>query len=418
MEKKRTVCIIHKKEEIYEAYYFKEFFKWIGFSHFLFSYDGEKDNDIIERLEGNKFDLFLCLNYKREEWTPKLEKKIDSSVVHYIFTHEQENGTALKRLFSQLGKDFFLETNRTTLSQLFQNMIDIYDKYNMVSLLYPYSFILLKGIPDEKVEKMKESYLNILNEMESLDTEELKHTEGREYYLYAKFYAQAKCGILYQHLKIALPFDVGECLDRVNTIYKYDSNFYRAEYLKTKFTILDDRFRMYSVDYLRVCIDKCEIDICKSYYYYSLGKELEIQHKNFLALEAYLMSNKLYQYNIKAIFKIALERYHAKDQNNAIEYLKQILVILNRENIGCWDNMSLMDIEYIFKCAMILAKNFQSPLREEYYEIALKASNYVENGSDKDFIQKMYREPGLVQDVKNAMVKRLKRRRLEFFKNN
>ena len=64
MQNFRTVCIMNKKVDSFDAYYLREFFKWIGLSYFDYCYDGTEENYILKNPENNNFDIFVLLNYE------------------------------------------------------------------------------------------------------------------------------------------------------------------------------------------------------------------------------------------------------------------------------------------------------------------------------------------------------------------
>ena len=64
MEKFRTLSIVNRRQDSFEANYLKNFFEFIGVFCINYYYDNDQDvNYIKENPEANNFDVVLCLNY-------------------------------------------------------------------------------------------------------------------------------------------------------------------------------------------------------------------------------------------------------------------------------------------------------------------------------------------------------------------
>lgn len=417
MENLKSVCIIYKEKCCYDAYYLRDFFKWIGFSYFDYCYDGYKENYILLRPEDNNFDVFICLGYEPCDWIEGIRRSFEKSIVLDI--KGVEKNITLKTIFKDIINHFNNENQYDILLDIIFKMIKIYNLYNMTGLLYEYTFVLVTNNPHSLSSKLLNKYEIIIKELNKLDCKSSYHYPGKEYYLYAVYSCQSKINELSKYLKKSFPYDTGDSICKLNEIYACDEDFFRVEYLKSKFAVLDDLYKIYVNYYTRECIKNSKVNTCKSFHYYGLGKSLEKNNKRIEAVKEFGLAYNYNKLNTRALFKLALERYHAKDYMTAEKYLLEIISILditrqnNNADIG-FEYIPLMELEYIFKCYMLLAKLSSGSTEDYYYNEAYKISEFVKNNKMKDsFLQKMYGELNLESDIIVSLSSRFQRKRLE-----
>lgn len=427
MQNFRTVCIMNKKEDSFDAYYLREFFKWIGLSYFDYCYDGTEENYILKNPENNNFDIFVLLNYENALIADSIKNKIMDCRVYTINTSDYKKDVdMLWDLFSKFYVDIFHQNNWALGNSVFKKMIDIYEKNHMVGMLYQYTFTLLSKKNWKSTQQIYDIYMNILQHLESLYRILTPGTPGIENCLYAILHSRAKINELCEGLGRLLKFDIEVNVEEANKLYEYDKDFFRAEYLKVKFLIRDDVYRPFARKHIEQCIEKCPVKTCKSYHYYCLGKYLEENRKRILAVKNYQCAYKKNNKNIKALFKLAQERYGADDYEDARKKFEQIISFLD-VNIedgtqGNRKDIAPMNLEYIFKCYMILGSKADGIGREECYKQATKILDYLKDAekiikNKQGFIYKMYVKhtniENFCQEICQASVMRLGTKRLE-----
>ena len=422
MQHFRTVCILSKNEDSFDAHYLREFFKWIGLSYFNYYYDGTEENYILKIPENNNFDIFVLLNYEDNSIADSIKNTIKDCYIYTINTkYYKKNVEMLLYIFSKCYSDIFQRDDWEFDNSVLKKMIDIYEQNHMVGILYQYTFTLLckNGNVD-----MYNSYMNVLESLENLYSELALDTPGIENCYYAILYSKAKINRLCEGLMRFPKYDVEDNVKKADKLYEYDKDFFKAEHLKAKFLIQYDEYKPFARKHIEQCIEKCPVKTCKSYYYYYLGKYLEENNKKILAVKNYQCSYKKNNKNIKAIFKLAQERYVADDYGGACKMLEEIISILKmgEETLNGMDDISLMHLEYIFKCYMMLGSMAIESSRKEFYkraEIILdylkKPKKIIEN--KVGFIYKMYVEntniENLCKEICDASQIRLGTKRLE-----
>ena len=186
MQNFRTVCIMNKKEDSFDAYYLREFFKWIGLSYFDYCYDGTEENYILKKPENNNFDIFVLLNYKDDSIADSIKNKMMNCHVYTINTSDyEEDVDMLRDLFSKFYVDIFHRDNWKLGNSVFEKMIDIYEQNHMVGMLYQYTFTLLSKKNWKSTQQIYDIYMNILQHLESLFRILTPDTPGIENCLYA-----------------------------------------------------------------------------------------------------------------------------------------------------------------------------------------------------------------------------------------
>lgn len=427
MQNFRTVCIMDKKEDSFDACYLREFFKWIGLSYFEYCYDGTEENYILKKPEDNNFDIFVLLNYEDSSIEDSIKNKIKDSYVYTIKTSDYgSNVNMLGDLFSKFYEEIFHRDDWIKGNSVFQTMINIYEGNHMVGMLYQYTFTLLSKKNWSSTQQIYNNYIKILQCLENLYNILTPDIPGIENCLYAILHSRAKINELCEGLGKFPMFDIEENVKVAEQLYKYDKDFFRAEYLKAKFFIQDDVYRPFARKPIEQCIEKCPVKTCKSYHYYCLGKYLEENKKRILAIKNYQCAYKKNNKNIKALFKLAQERYGADDYEEAWKRFEKIIDFLDintgEKEQSAREDISPMDLEYIFKCYMMLGTMATESSRKECYKQAELILDYLKNtksiiANGRGFIYKMYVQhtniKNFCQEICEASVIRLGTKRLE-----
>lgn len=248
MQGYRSACVIAKKADSFESCYISEFLKWTGWECFAYSYDGKEENYILECPEKNEFDIFICLNYQGAilHGLKKIEEVFEGSKLIMISTEDYDSeGSMLRDVFVRLAKqaeDFE--------DVLFQELITIYEKYEMLPMLYAYTLVVIGDRDCPCTNRMYDIYIYIMEEVEAL----YKKVEGQswaEYCLYAKLHAKAKVNKLCCITKRLFRYNTEKGIEEADAIYKYDEGFFRAEYIKELFVRADKRYISLAREYIK-----------------------------------------------------------------------------------------------------------------------------------------------------------------------
>ena len=132
-------------EDTYRAYYIKEFFKWIGLSYVAVV--NKPGRNIFANEEYYKFDVIVNYNDAIDkDQCQKIEERTKNALVSV----DDKDGKSEKKLLEFLINEIIgnkFDGNRM-LKGLFMALSKIYDVYDMINLLYEYTFILLSGLQE------------------------------------------------------------------------------------------------------------------------------------------------------------------------------------------------------------------------------------------------------------------------------
>lgn len=409
----RSICFIHDKKNSYTACYLKEYFKWIGLSFVDYVYNEE--NNIFDEPEDCKFDIIVNIDHAMPNLEiEKVEKAISPRFIELQTTEAESEGELLKKLLENITRQFLKGERCKALIQL----ADIYNRNHLVEGLYEYTFVLLERLYDDMKElyyqKFENVYEEVLKILEKCDQKCENCQENRfiEYALYAKYNCQRCMNAILLLQKKIVRFEVEQYLDEVSEIYEYDSDYYNVEYLKAQVAQQDWQFKAFSKFYIIHCIERCQVNVCKSYHYYSLGKWKDKNMQFCEAEENYRLAYYHNKSNIKAIFKIAVEKNNMNEEELSKVFLNKILNLWSDEDNK--DYIPLRDIEYAYKARMLLSdieeKQFQDFDRnnaEKYSEYVQNIRMEDDNISGKSFIKRMYPEKAVRNSICDAMMQRV-----------
>lgn len=398
-------------EDTYRAYYIKEFFKWIGLSYVAVV--NKPGRNIFDNEEYYKFDVIVNYNDAIDkDQCQKIEERTKNALVSI----DDKDGKSEKKLLEFLINEIIgnkFDGNRM-LKGLFMALSKIYDVYDMINLLYEYTFILLSGLPENICDDILERCKTITEEIEKLVKSHIneKRIMGMEYVLYAKYYSIKQVNEFLWIKKRPLKYDTEKYLNEVNEIYNYDKEYFKVEALKGKMAELDPRFSAIPKIFLENAIQGCPIKICKSYHFYTWGKWKERNGELFEANLAYQKAYAADATNFKAIFKLAVEQKKMEQDLSAKNFLEEIINELSVLFINK-DEMSLREIEYLYKVFILITEIGEPQFQVQYYEKAEQCMEHInsliEDSTKNDFTLKMYRSPAVKAIFAETMKRRLKK---------
>lgn len=400
----RSVCIVYQKADAYPACFLKEYFKWIGLSYVDELYNAE--TGIFQDPEKCMFDIIVNINGVLPENEEKRLKEILPA--NFIELHISISDDLKEKLMILLTQILITFSDLAVGKRnLLTDLAEIYNKYHMVSALYEYTFVLLEKMPVEICERFCEKYLSALQDVTDVLNLYRKENSGctlKEYALYAKYNCQKSINELLLIQGKAPRYNVEEFLDNCNEIYAFDEKMYKVDYLKAKVAEQDCRYNALPRFFLEYCIEQCPVDICRSFQYYTMGKWREKNKQPYEAAKAYRLSYHNYPSNIKALFKLAVEKKEMNNPELAMLFLQQIMDIwTDEDNIGF---MPPREIEYAFKTRLMMSELADPQLRGSYIDQAKKYSEFIRRLLDQPemaepscFIYRLYPE----QDERNAI---------------
>lgn len=416
----RSICFVHQKDDAYETYYLKEYFKWIGFSYYDFLY--RKDNIVSQHPEKAKFDIIVNINSVMPACEKDtIESTPDSKLVELSF---KKSDTAFPILRMLLKKIIAIQRYDDNQSKRLFDLADIYEDNNLAGEIGEYTSVLLEKMKENSYERACACFSEVLDKLDLI----LKKSDGDfqggkntfvEYILYAKYNCQHHLNMLFQAQKKKLLYDVEEFLNGINEIYAFDEDFFKVEYLKAKVAQQDCLYNAYSTSFMTNCKERCPVEICRSYHYYAIAKWRENNNQPLEASKAYRLSYSNNPMNIKAIFKIAVEKMEMGDSELAIEFFEKIIDICDyQDEIGL---MPPKEIEYAYKTRMLLSDLKDSQLKGGLVDSANKYLQFIRDLKDSQnvqpeyFMARLYRTPERLEEICTAMLDRLDQRCMNQF---
>lgn len=414
----RSICFIYRKENAYDACYLKEFFKWIGFSYL--DCLNVESGLLSKHPEKAMFDVIVNINSgMSEEDEMELAKTLSSHFIDLSVVGSMKDDQILDTLLRKIIDELSLNER----SELLLRLANIYEKHRLVSVLYEYSSVLLEKLGEEEYEDAYRRFEAALHNLETVLREnrmgDPKEDTFLEYVLYAKYFCQRNLNTLLRMQGRMLDYNVDEYMEKVNEIYSYDESFFKVEYLKAKAAQQDCQYNAFFAFFMERCIEQCPVDICRSYYYYSLAKWSETNRQHIEASKAYRLSYYNNPTNIKAIFKIAVENREIGKQELAVQFFEEIINIWRDQ-----DEMGMMpprEIEYTYKVRMLISKAKDIHLKGNYIDSAEKYLQFIrklkdpKNVQEHYFIKRLYGTQERIEKMCNAMLGRLDQQCLKEF---
>ncbi len=411
-------CIIHSIHDYVFAMFFKEFMKWIGISFFDFTYH-DTDVQLNEELKKSRFDFILYINDKdntwKEQYNDLAQVHVDIDMKRYsddIWCAEKTdesgsvlNASILKDAFREVIKKNFDESSK--IQMIFNYLAEVYCKHNVLhkmldnkyrlSLAYSETFTLSMFL--EELEAQSNSWDKIIVALE--DKKEIfGKVTGFENYIYALVYSKRKCAEISNFLKKKTPYYVDALIKELDDIYSFSKSFYMGESLKAKVASMNPDSQIMSIFYMANCIEVCPAYACNSFHYYRMGKHYELLNRND---DAWLIYQKAYEknkLNFRALFKLAVIKINTEKYEEAENYLKLLLRILQLQNTDGELNeenlkyMPVLEMEYACKCFLLLElvtfrKSGNRIKADYYYEEANRVNELVINNQ---YLKRMYKD--------------------------
>ena len=396
-------------EDTYRAYYIKEFFKWIGLSYVAVV--NKPGRNIFDNEKYLEFDVIVNYNDAIEnDQCLKIQERTKNTLISVSDRDERSEEYLLHALLCEIVESVF--DGNVDMLELLTDIADIYMNEHAVDLLYEYTFILLSGIPEDIGEEILNRITSIEEQVEKLiqNNRALDKNKGLEYALYAMYYSRKQINEFQWMKKRPLIYDTEKYLNEVNEIYHYDEKFFKVESLKAKVAEFDNRFSALPKFFLENAIQDCPISLCKSYHFYTLGKWKERNSELFEASVSYRKAYFEDPSNFKTIFKLAVEQKRLEDNLLAESLFREIIRELS-VLFTCKEEMSLREIEYLYKAYMLIASVCEEQFQNRYYEKAKECLEYIESmiieSDKKDFALKMYGSEQVKKSIAEAMRFRL-----------
>lgn len=392
----RTICFIHSPAHSYEVCYLKQFFKWIGFSYLTYTPSSAGIGmDILKKPENQGFDIVVSLNQEAQ--------RTDASIVD-IFNHRfidlntEEYQTVeelLKALIEEIYKTILSGHNYDNTKWILEGLANIYIQNQLVKILYEYTIILMKDIGKSFFMEMCNSTQKAISQLEGLWQQ--AETNGMymgEYLLFARLSCQRRLNELWRMRRWMPEYPVPQMLEELDGIYQYDKDFYRVEFLKAKVAEQDIMHSVYAKGYYHKAIETCDIELCKSYLFYQLGKWLDSNEQIYTSGQAYYRAYECNPTNIKAIFKLVVDAKRKKAKDLERKYIQ--LLVRNWEAMREYQVvLPLMDLEYAYKAYMLLDDLDRTNMQDmrfysEAKEILDFTKNLYQKADEGYFVSRLY----------------------------
>lgn len=412
----RNIVIIHPRKENVLATYFREFVKWIGFSYFDFTCNGEMEiNNILVNQE-QMFDIYLMIGNGSRDWDNDKAIKIQVESEE-IWKDGSLRKEPLRFMWEKVYTEKHIEDDgfKQTISEL----IEIYCDQNLLNKLYSDKINICKADcePELRMEhkkKIMDQYSKWLETIKKLKSykESMNKTEnsGEEYLKYAMLFCCRKMNEICRMIKKATPYDTSELISLADEIYTIDEEFYIVEELKAKIARTDSMYQLHVSFFNERCVNFCKIDLCNSFNYYRIGKYYETNGYQERATKEYKKSYQQNPLNFRALFKMAVSKINKKDFETARLYLKKILQIFQLEtepkeqsNLKqIIENLKPLELEYTVKCYFLLGQieleNYENPVSAvHYFQKIIKVQDSIGEavkgkGWKLHFVEEMYPE--------------------------
>lgn len=391
----RSICFVHTVEDSYVTCYLKQFFKWTGFIYLEYIPGSMGSSiDFLRKQENRNFDIMVSLNHSLQEHNgADIADYYGDRFYALDFQPQVQAENVMDQLMVQM-KNTLLKDYDT---YVFEKLYAMYQEFDMANILYEYTIILLNGTDDVFFAALDDKYEKILYEMEQFEISHRIAAQDScmwEYFLFAKYFCQRKANELCIFKDWILYYPIDELLENLNEIYHYDDGFYRVEYLKAKAAEQSLMHRVYAKGFYFKGLEKSNIEVCKSYLFYQLGKWMEKNRQAYEASIAYARSYKTNPSNLKAVFKLAVNAKKTKDYHAEKRYLA--LIVKNWELFNDKKQMlPLMELEYAYKSYMLMDQLVGKDVPDKkFYNIGKEILEFTKTMGDKAkedyFIYQLY----------------------------
>ena len=404
MDNFRAICFIHKAEHSYQACGIRQFFKWIGFSYFSFLPGSLGIGlDILKKPENQDFDIVVNLNYAAKD--SDISKLFENRWIELEFGEDEPIKGIMDRLIEKIYH--IVPDSR---SDVIDELLRIYHQFDMAGVVYEYTCVLLKVAEVGLFDLVLDKYEHIIREIEQSEKKLMASDSMLEYFLFAKYSCYRNVNGLYDLKKWSYEYPVKELVQKIDEIYKYDSAFYRADYLKARVSEQSIMERVYAKQFYHKCIKSSKIGVCKSYLYYHLGKWQEQGKQVVDAQQSYERAYRLNPASMKAVFKLAVYGKKSEDDQAEVNNLNLIIAYW-KSNEEYKHRLSLMDIEYAYKSYMLMDEAKRVNMRDlTFYSAAQEILDFTtdlyKNSDENYFIRRLYGEKNM-KYVCQAMASRM-----------
>ncbi len=351
--------------------------------------------DILRKPENQGFDVIVDLNQVAQRKDSSIVSSFGGRFVTLDVAEGQREEDLLEQLIEEIKNIILKDYNIEALYELAQ----IYINNQMVKVLYEYTVILMESMGDTFFSNVRQSVQEALRQvntvLENMGKPDLADRYSMmEYVLYAKYSCQRKINELYKMRKWVFEYPVPKMLEDLEEIYKYDKGFYRVEFLKAKVAEQSLMRNAYAKMFYHNAINECEVDLCRSYLFYQLGKWLDNNKQIYTAGQAFYRAFECNPVNMKAIFKLAVDARRKKAGNLERKYLGLLIEKWesSEEHKGF---LPLMELEYAYKTYMLLDELERRDMQDKRFyskgkEVLAYTKNLGSEAGENYFIKRLY----------------------------
>lgn len=406
MEKFRSICIIYKTENNFEAAYLKTFFEFIGLQCFTHS-SCEASNCVKASIfddETNKFDILINLNNTLDELKQIVGKKIADITIDLDINVNEK--VMLNDLFFKIQNKVLVECNCIMLKKL----IDIYNNNNLCGVFYNRALNILTPDTVEKyllpiIEVTQKELDDLCSNIDKLEKKDLI-----ENLLYAKFFCLYRKMFFCKNTSLSFE-SIDKYVNEIDFIYNYD-NLIDIDFLKGQVSQLSFSSFPFARFYYERCIKNNKFHVLNSEYYYKLAVWAKNSGLINYSSKLDALSLKCNNSNIHSLFSEAIEGKLNLDYVQLRFLSGKIIKILNKKLE--LKVLLLDELEYLCKS---FVHYYQYEIEEIYYTFLEKyISEQFDLANTQSVFYKLYNQIMPLTEVKKSF---MHRNRFDFLiKNN
>lgn len=428
MQGLEEIAVIHSTADYAQALFVKEFLKWSGFSYFDYVYNDlyDKFNENLEK-SNNHFDAVFYINDAQEKYESRFGNLTENNIHLFIKysninlndeeKHENNciwNSETLKRMWKDILKQIYKDENTTNTLRIFDEMSEIYCRYDLFRKLLNNTESVFKQVLEEQgynayvkgLKNQKNQWKKACDDLRDyFGTIQNNSIKGIEHLEYAKLYCKRKINGINRLLNEQSQYNISDMVREIHSLYSRNyNNLYMAESMAAKVFEISQDYENIAIPALHNCTHNCKVDACNSSHFYRLGKLYEKYGKKEQAAFIYEKSYTLNPLNFRTVYKLAADCIRKQKYGEAQIWVLNILYILqldienveNCKNILC--KLPPLELEYASKCYMLLAKietykdNRNQDNLNYCYEMAEITNKIIQNNI---FVQEVYSDQPL-----------------------
>ena len=376
MKNFRTVTIVGKRDN-YETLYIQYFLRSIGIE--CVAVDEKEEVD-------QKSDIIFLFGKEKKAW-----EEINEDDEKNTFFMVDSNQDAEKMLTDMVS--LFIEKNSKL--NCMEDIRKIYQDNHLIEIFYEYTGVCLRKLEKDIVENYIKKLYDVESEVEKLIGEIEEFKEGITFFKYYLIKKIKEFSYIYVwrngYTKYGNDFDTEYLLNHINEIYEYDEKYWQVERIKAELTEYDVRFSSIPKIFWDNAAVAAVLKQSKGEIIYLYGKW---KKRNAELFETHLFISKAVSKdlkNVKFYFELMSVDIKMEQELSAIQLANDILNIL-KAKFKEKEQMSLQDLEYLYKTYANLIYLCESQFIESYEEMKKEVFDYMLSLKDgkNDFASKMY----------------------------